>query len=196
MPRKSPALLVAHVIATMAYVAHAFELAIDLDPELTPEDHAILLDQVDAAGRHLADVIWALHPQWRDLDQRAAESKALHLFREHRPDIDETRRGLDATLDALHSGVDEALAGAIEARTHGPQRRYRDVATELDFAADHLENALYLLDPESFRVAMDATTPTQRVKLASRLEVIELELEEHRAMLRKSGEFRLGAEMN
>lgn len=189
MPRKparKPAKeLISYVVVCMAYIAQAFELALDLDEQLEDtDDHEILLDQVDCAGRHLADVLWWLHPEWRDMDRRATESKALALFRKHRPDIDETLRGVQAAIDLLNNALDEALNGATAARWHGPKRRYRDIAAEFDFVADHLENALYLLDPESFRADTDALTPAQRVKLASRLEVIELEIEENREFLR------------
>ncbi len=187
--------LVGHVIATTAYVAHAFELSLDLH-DVTTDDHPILLDQIDAAGRHLADAVWTLHPNWRGMDARTAENKALQLFRKHRPEIDEDERGRDAAVAAIQRAIDRSLEGAVEARRHGAERRTRDVAADLDAAVDHLEIALYILDPESFRISGEATTPAQRVKLASRLEIIEMELDEHRAILRASGLPRLGAEMN
>jgi hypothetical protein len=190
MPRSSARdALISHVIATMSYVAYLFELSLDLGDVFPDADtHEVLLDQVDCAGSHLAGAIWTLNPQWQDLDRRAAETKALELFREHRPDIDETARSRADAIEALHDAIEEALEGSSAARCRGPQRRYRDVALELDYTVDHLENALYLLDPESFRRTLDATTPSQRVKLASRLEVIELELDESRARVRSRRE--------
>jgi hypothetical protein len=175
--------LIARVIAAMAYVAAAFEVSTELD-DIDPEDREVLLDQVDCAGRHIADVIWFLHPVWREMSREDAEDHALEVFREHRPDIDEHARGLRVALDHLEAARAEVFEAARLIDRRRAQVRYRNVARELDFTADHLDNALYLLDPESWTAMIDAVTPAQRVQLASRLEVIELELEETRQIVR------------
>jgi hypothetical protein len=177
MPR--PAGLVAHVIAAIAYVAVLFEVATDIeDPD---EDHQVLLEQLDCTGNHLANCIWALHPQWAVMSQRESEERALELFRLYRPRFTEDVR----PIDLLHDALERAIDGANLARKGRTESRYRDVALELGFVADHLEVALYLLDPDSFAAAIDATTPGQRVKLASRLEIIELDIDLTRQAIRE-----------
>ena len=183
MPRKpSPTDVVSHVIAATAYVAHLYETLLDVD--VPGDDYLVFLEQIDCAGHHLASCIWALHPQWLDMDERAVERKALEMFRAHRPPFEDLLDSPHPTRDLLHDAFEQVVAGAKAARRKGAQRRYRDVAIELDFVADHLENLLYLLDPEGFAATVDATTPVERVRLASRIEVIELELEETREMIR------------
>jgi hypothetical protein len=93
-------------------------------------------------------------------------------------------RSVGVLVSALRAGIAAAHASVEDARRHGRDRRYRDVAAELEFTADHLENALYLIDPDAFLADIDAITPADRVRLASRIEVIELELEENRELLR------------
>ena len=182
MPSKAPKELIAHVIETMAYNAQAFEIALDIDAD--PDDREIVLDQLDAAGEHIAGVIWTLHPRWREMDRRASEMEAIKVFRRYKPDIDESFRGTGALLDAVYDSMRAARDGVTAARWRGPQRRFRDAAVELACASDHLENVAYLLDADRFIADVDATTPHERVQLASRIEVIELALDENRAYVR------------
>lgn len=184
--------LVRHAVAAVAYLSHAFEVALDIELAVEAEDHLVLLDQIDAAGRHGADVIWALNPEWRDVDRRSAEAKILTVFRRYAPEIDESRRGRDVLVAALRDAIAAAHDGVRAARSYGRVRRYRAVGAELEFCADHLENALYLLDTDAFVADIDATTPTDRVKLASRIEIIELELEENRELVRERGVREMG----
>lgn len=176
--------VVSHVVAAISYVAHVFEVMGEWDLDDDSGDYRVACAQADEAGEHLAVCMWALHPHWVGMEQRALEREALTIFRRHEPPLAE----VTSVLELVHAAVERVMEGLMASERRGDERRggerrYREVASELTFAHAHLENLLYLIDPRGFADDYDASTPEDRVLLASRIELIELELEESRRLI-------------
>lgn len=164
--------LVPFIIGALAHCAFALDFA--GEAAVDPDDELILVEQLDAAGAHIATAAWALHPRWYAMEPAALEAEALDLFRRHRP---QTGSDLPCYVRA-----------ALEACADGARAGRGEVAAELTDAADHLEVALYLLSPSDFDDRLDAMTPIQRLEMLGRIDEIETIIDEHRQILRRAAQ--------
>ncbi|MEX2395015.1 MAG: hypothetical protein WD826_11110 [Actinomycetota bacterium] len=171
----------AHAVAASAYLLHAYEIALDL--EIDGVDEEVVCDQLDAAGGHVASAIRALHPEWRHLDDREFGDTALELFRSLKPDVDMTLEGPDGTVELIHHAIARAREGA-RCASRSPSRRFREISLELHFVSEHLDCALFVLDPVPYFAAIDESPASAQDALVTRLNRIELEVADHRAAVR------------
>ncbi len=184
-PKRLPKNLEAHDIAVMALGAEAYDLALDDDYGLGVDDHDVLLDQLDAGVGHATLALWSLHPEWRTLDDSKVATKARALLRRLEPDLRESLSGHDRLVQLIRDAIDRAERGSAAARWHGPRPMFREVAYDLACSQEHFENALYLLDPDTFGAEIDTSDAKAKVRLASKIELIELSLEENREIVRQ-----------
>jgi hypothetical protein len=167
------------VFAASARLAQAFCSLIDSDVGLDDDDHEVLLDQIDAAGSHNASLTYVLHPEWRSLHDSAVMEKVAELLERHGGETDAE------PIVLLADAFDRCVEGVRAV----PRRGMRVVKRELEFAASHIDTAMYLLDPVGWGGNVDGTTPEERVRLASVIELIELEIEQNREVVRRRGRY-------
>jgi hypothetical protein len=172
----------AHAVAASTYLLHAYEVALDI--ELDGVDEEVVCDQLDAAGGHVAAAIRALHPEWRHLDDAEFGDAALELFRSLRPEVDMSLDGPEGTVALVHQAIERARVGA-RCASHSGSRRFREISLELHFASEHLDCALFVLDPVPYFASVDEATGTVRDAMITRLNRIEIEVADHRAAVRE-----------
>lgn len=172
-----PSELECGTVACSTYLLRAYELSLTLD--LDRVDVQIVADQIDDAGGHVAGAIHLQHPEWGDLDAMEFADEALQTFRALRPQIDPKLVAESGCVRCIELAIEEARrASDLAVRSEGEWGR--QIAFQFHLALDHLECALFVLDPVRFFAAVEGATGTGRATLASRLARLELEVAEHR----------------
>jgi hypothetical protein len=157
------------IVTALSLLSELFEEALGLD-DVSPEDHDVVLDQVDAAGRHITNALFIhrpdlklIPPEQRDLDR---------LFARYPYEPDHT------DIDSLAIHAYDEIAEILNARNHRVRR-------EADHAMSHLDIVLLVLDPEMYTRAIETASSDDRIRLAAQAEQVELMLEEARAFVRE-----------
>jgi hypothetical protein len=173
------------LFAAKGYTENVLAVCSEQQAGLDPEEHEIVFDEVDAADEHLIIALVGLHPEWEELDDEGLERALDDGFRKHIPlDTPAPRAERDGIVEMLAEACEtlfDAL-GAVEAVNRIDVDD--SAADEVDCAIGHLECALLLLDPELFSVPAQIASPDERIRYASRMELLELQLEESRTFAR------------
>jgi hypothetical protein len=157
------------IVTALSLLSELFDEALGFD-DLPAVDHDVLLDQVDAAGRHVTNALFLHRP---DLRRRPPEKRDLDaLFARYPVELDHT------DIDSLAMRAYDELAEILAARNHRVRR-------EADHAMSHLDVVLLLLDPDMYTRAIETASSDDRVRLAAQAEQVELMLEEARAFVRE-----------
>lgn len=158
------------IVTALSLLSELFEEALAADlHDLAPIDREVVVDQIDAAGRHVTNALFLHRPDLRALPP---ERRVPHLDRLFARYPFETYGDDIATL-AMHA-YDE-LDGVLKARDH-------DVRREADYAMSHLDVVLLALDPDMYSRALETASADDRVRIAAQAEQAELMLEEARAL--------------
>ncbi len=153
-----------NLVRALAYLSELFEDALGRVFDLGPLDDDVVIDQVDAAGRHTTAALFALRPDLALLQPGLRADALDALFDEH---VAAYEAGPDELLHRAWCELSEALPD-----------------DEVDYALSHLDVVSHVIDPDALHRSMAEASPRERVMLASMIETVELMLEEARDAVR------------
>lgn len=160
--------------------------------ELDNEEHEVLFDELDAADEHLTIALSALHPEWKELDEKGFERALDEGYQRAGPvQTPVPVHGERQLVIELLARVSETIVEALESveqvgltATGDAPCDTEEALEELECATGHIECVLFLLDPDRFSPPPHDATAEERVWHASQMELLELHLEESRAFAR------------
>lgn len=137
-------------------------------PGMRGDERAVLLDELDAADEHLLRALATGHPEWAGFGS-CELIEAVIALRGSRGVFELDRQDREGVADALWS-VLEALDG--RAVVGG------EWAAQVERAVEHIGTAMLVVDADRMREAVRTQAGAgDRVRAASRLELLELRLE-------------------
>lgn len=123
----------AALVRALTYLAAAFDIAVERDVDLSDLDTDVAIDQLDCAGRHAVNALYAARPDL--VDARPLEVVSV---------LAQMTDGIDLP-DDFALLVDEAFEAFLDATDGAPCCA---VVEELEWALYHLEEVASLLDPK------------------------------------------------
>jgi len=130
------------------------------------------------AGQHATRAFLLSRPDLERLRPEQRVAPFERLFHEHAVDLDchciDDDEHAYTVLIAAWNELSEALGHVRSPR----------ILNQIDSALSHLDVVLYLFDPDFFSRSIADASASDRVRIAANAEMVELMLEENRAMVR------------